>query len=87
MILWLFDLPKAEARKSSMISPNRGDLFRYLNFHLAQSVAAGALLASSVNSISLITKLASLLALEGTENGEILFVGCQISLAAQGFFA
>ena len=53
MILWVLALPDAEARKSSMISINNGDLFRYRDFHSAQSVPAGALLASSTNSISL----------------------------------
>lgn len=59
MILWVFRVSDAEARKSSMISLNSGDLFRYLNFHLAQSVPAGALLASSTSSISLVFKSAS----------------------------
>lgn len=53
MILWFFGFSDPEARKSSMISVNSGDLFLYLNFHLAQSVPAGALLASSTNSMSL----------------------------------
>ena len=56
MILWVFGFPDAEARKSSIISPNSGDLFRYFNFHFTQSVPAGALLASSTNSMSLISK-------------------------------
>lgn len=58
MILWVFGVSDAEARKSSMISPNSGDLFRYLNFHFAHSVPAGALLASSTISMSLVPKSA-----------------------------
>lgn len=36
---------------------NKGDLFRYRDFHLAQSVPAGALFASSRTSISLCRKI------------------------------
>lgn len=53
MTLCVLGFPNAEARKSSTISPNNGDLFRYFNFHLAQSVPAGALLQSSTTSMSL----------------------------------
>ena len=56
MILCVLELSDAEARKRSIISPKSGDLFRYLGFHLAQSVPAGALLASSTKSMSLIIK-------------------------------
>ena len=53
MTLCVLGFFAAEARNSSIISPNSGDLLRYFVFHLAQSVPAGALLASSTNSISL----------------------------------
>lgn len=60
MILWVFGLPYAEARKSSMISPNSGDLFLYLDFHFVHSIPAGALLASSTSSMSLSLRSVSL---------------------------
>ena len=60
MIFLVFGFTDAEARKISMISQNKGDLFRYLSFHLAQSVPAGVLFASSTSSISLISKSALL---------------------------
>ena len=53
MILCVLDFWSAEARNNSIMSPNRGDLFAYLDFHLAQSVPAGALLQSSTVSMSL----------------------------------
>ena len=58
MILWVFGFSDAEARKSSIISLNSGDLFRYFDFHLAQSVPAGALFASSTKSIRLFSQSA-----------------------------
>lgn len=60
MTLWLLGFPNAEARKGSIMALNRGDLFRYFDFHLAQSVPAGALFASSRSSISLRWRLVPL---------------------------
>lgn len=54
MTLCVLGLSAAEARKSSMISPKSGDLLRYLIFLFTQSVPAGALLASSTTSRSLV---------------------------------
>ena len=56
MTLYDLSCPYAEARKSSMTWLNSGDFFLYLNFHLLQSVPAGALLASSTTCMSLILK-------------------------------
>lgn len=54
MTLCVLGFSDAEARNSSTIPRNNGDLFRYFNFHLPQSVPAGALFASSTSSMSLI---------------------------------
>lgn len=54
MILCVLGFWNAEARNSSIMSPNSGDLFSYFDFHLAQFVPAGALLQSSTVSMSLI---------------------------------
>lgn len=53
MTLCVPGFSNAEARNNSMISVNKEDLFRYLDFHLVQSVPAGALLQSSTTSMSL----------------------------------
>ena len=58
MTLCVLGFANAEARKSSTISPNSGDLFLYFDFHFAQSVPAGALLQSSTVSMSLRLTLA-----------------------------
>lgn len=56
MTLCVLGLFAAEARNSSIISPKSGDLLRYLIFHFAQSVPAGALLVSSTTSRSLFSE-------------------------------
>lgn len=56
MTLYDLGFSDAVARNSSMISLNKGDLSRYLIFHLAQSVPAGSLLASSTNCMSLVRR-------------------------------
>ena len=59
MTLCVLGFSNAEARKSSTMSPNSGDLFLNFDFHFTQSVPTGALLQSSTVSMSLRLTLAS----------------------------
>lgn len=87
MTLCVLSLFAAEARKSSTISLKSGDLLRYLIFHFAQSVPAGALLASSTTFRSLFSELVRIRkgCIDASGPNQIRYQMCFLCVGEDGF--